>query len=957
MQTFSIYLRPEDPASGLPEYATCVEARAAWLAKSQAMAMLDELTPDTAYQYAEPLVCEDRPGLPRPAMDVLSTDFLKDYAWDEENQVFAERPQADSKPVNFDALSADQKMAVLVRHGTPDINSEQLGDALKLLNDERNSPEGHIVESLIRTKGVSAMYPEAVLELISELGDHFDGADNWPQMKAFNEKWLKDRQAARKESSKDNTTLRTASGATAGGGNLTDRGTGHQHDFDSLRREIALGLHARASDFNIYDLRTAQINRAREIVKLKEKPFPAWSAAMCATPGILDYSRAMIIYTVKTAPDDIHMTPGALQSYINKTLTETDHANPDPEIVAIACGRLPADKGEENNDETQQDQTGKEHVLADAAQPVESVETDSGQQDGAAPGVAEQPSVTERTGPFYVRNEAGEVKRANKEKGLTDLLSQGYTEITKDEYQNLKNSPAVDPAFRQNPESSTESLRENTDPSTSTSHEEQLAANINDVQIVEAAPGKFSIEALLTPDASVEGEKVEVVTPASAETSASSEVFPAVFDYGRYEGISNDVYHAANGISSSMVKDARISLMYYHGRHISGTIARETSDALTLGTLVHTLVLEPENFDKEFSTPFSLPADAISTTAEMKVLIEQYNASLPVALSSDEIKTTIDAYNSTLPRAFTLGSGSEETGYLYSCLPAEFQRIPDGQKPTATAMRACIKEYNATLPDPLKTSGSRDALLAELEKIAPDVATAEREKPQPFNTSGSKDELAAVVRQIKPDAVFADELRAQWEKDNTGKTLISAEQHSLATAMQTALLTDPIAACWLNHPQRRAEVSYFGIDDESGLDVRVRPDLEIDDGRERLAFDVKTVSLPHVKQDRLGYRLHREIMDRDYHLSAAMYCDVAMFDRFFWIFVNKEPGYHWVAVVEASEDELALGRAEYRKQLRSIRQAMDAGIWPAPFTESIYDTLTNHEYDRLKAMMENGATS
>ncbi|MBD8129056.1 PD-(D/E)XK nuclease-like domain-containing protein [Pantoea agglomerans] len=956
MQTFSIYLHPEDPSSGLPEYATCLEERAAWIAKSKALSMLEALTPDTVHQYAEPLAGEDRPGLPRPPMNVLSTDFLKKYLWDEENNVFTERPQADSKPVNFDALSSEQKMAVLVRHGTPDVDSMQLKDALHLLNDERDTAEGGITESLYRTPGVAAMYPETVLELISELGNHFDGADNWQMMKAFNEKWLKDRQAARKDSDDKATTLRTASGAKAGGGKPTDRGTGHQHDFDSLRREIALGLHARAADFNIYDLRSAQINRAREIIRLKEKPFPAWEKLLLATPGILDYSRAMIIYTVKTAPDNIHLTPGALQAYINKTLTETDHANPDPEIVAIACGRQQAQKGEQHN-ETQQNPTGEEHVLADAAQPAGTVESHTDKPDGAASGMASVPPVTERAGPFYARNEAGEVKRANKEKGLHDLLSQGYTEISKDEYQNLKNAPAVEPNLRENAESSTESLRENADPSTSTTHEEQLAASINGVQIVETAPGKFSIKAFLAPDASPEGEKAEAVTPEPAETSAPAPAFPAVFDYGRYEGIPNNVYHSANGISSSMVKDARISLMYYHGRHITGTIPRDTSDALTLGALVHTLALEPGNFDKEFSAPFSLPADSISTTAEMKAIIEQHNATLAPAISTDEIKAMLEAHNQQLPKPFTMGSSAEETGFLYSSLPEAFRRIPEGEKHTGTAMKACIREYNASLLAPLKTAGSRDSLLSELEKIAPEKAAEERAKPQPFGTSGSKDELAAIVRQIAPDTVFADELRAQWEKENSGKTLITAEQYSLATAIQSALLSHPVASGWLQHPQRRTEVSYFGIDDDTGLDVRVRPDLEIDDGRERLAFDVKTVSLPRVKQDNLRYRLHREIMERDYHLSAAMYCDVAMFDRFFWIFVNKEPGYHWVAVVEASEDELALGRAEYRHQLAAIRRAMDTGIWPAPVTESIYDTLTSHEYDRLKAMMENGAAS
>ncbi len=55
-----------------------------------------------------------------------------------------------------------------------------------------------------------------------------------------------------------------------------------------------------------------------------------------------------------------------------------------------------------------------------------------------------------------------------------------------------------------------------------------------------------------------------------------------------------------------------------------------------------------------------------------------------------------------------------------------------------------------------------------------------------------------------------------------------------------------------------------------------------------------------VRQERLRDRRHREIIERDYHLSAAIYCDVSILDKFFWIFVNKDAGYHWLAVVEAS---------------------------------------------------------
>lgn len=442
MQPYSVYLRPEDPASGLPEYATCLEAHAANIACSKALVLLAELRPDDAHLYASPVASEDRPDLPRPVMNALSEDFLKAYRWDEENQVFAERPQADSKPVNFDALSADQKMAVLVRHGTTEINSEQLKDALKLQTTEKGTPEGHILEALVRAKSIPAMHPEAVLQLIDEMGNHFDATDSWPRMVKFCEAWLKDRQAARKESSKDVTTLRTASGATAGGSRPTDRSSNLNHNLDSLGIEIGLALSRKA--FDIYEIPSEEMTIAKEMVRRKDPEWDGWFKALSNTPGILDFSRASIICLIKFAPANIHLNPGALQSYINKTLTETDHASPDPATVAAACGPVPVNQGEADN-ETQPDTSVEEQPLADAAPETDAVEQDPGKQDGAAAGLEEQPPVSERTGPFYLRNTEGDLKRANKVRGLEDLLAQGYSEITKDEWLGLKKAAATIP--------------------------------------------------------------------------------------------------------------------------------------------------------------------------------------------------------------------------------------------------------------------------------------------------------------------------------------------------------------------------------------------------------------------------------------------------------------------------------------------------------------------------------
>ncbi len=72
-------------------------------------------------------------------------------------------------------------------------------------------------------------------------------------------------------------------------------------------------------------------------------------------------------------------------------------------------------------------------------------------------------------------------------------------------------------------------------------------------------------------------------------------------------------------------------------------------------------------------------------------------------------------------------------------------------------MKACIKEYNATLPAQVKTSGGRDVLLEQLALINPDMVAQEAQKAQPLKVSGTKADLIQAVKSVKPDAVFADE--------------------------------------------------------------------------------------------------------------------------------------------------------------------------------------------------------
>ncbi|HGB1823105.1 TPA: RecE family exodeoxyribonuclease [Salmonella enterica subsp. enterica serovar Bahrenfeld] len=704
---------------------------------------------------------------------------------------------------------------------------------------------------------------------------------------------------------------RTESGANAGGGNKTDRNPDYEHTLDTLDVEIAMAT--LPMDFNIYELPGSVYRRAKEIVKKKESPFKEWSAALRATPGILDYSRAAIFALIRSAHPEFYHYPGRLQGYINANLTETDHENPTEEALTAARHTPEKDAVEEANRQL-------------AAARGEYVE-----------------GISDPNDPKWVKTET----------------SQPTTEP--ELVKNVGNSIFDVSALMQN--SSTHGTE--TNPET-TSNVQVQKADSDEKQAgdaVQAGEGDLgtgkeavTVENHNQAETHQNNDSVSQSEPEAQQNVQESQqeepeaAWPEYFEPGRYEGVPNEVYHAANGISSTQVKDARVSLMYFNARHVEKTIVKERSPVLDMGNLVHALALQPENLEAEFSVEPEIPEGAFTTTATLREFIDAHNASLPALLSADDIKALLEEYNATLPSQMPLGASVDETYASYEQLPEEFQRIENGTKHTATAMKACIKEYNATLPAPVKTSGSRDVLLEQLAIINPDLVAQEAQKSSPLKVSGTKADLIQAVKSVNPAAVFADELLDAWRENTEGKVLVTRQQLSTALNIQKALLEHPTAGKLLTHPGRAVEVSYFGIDEETGLEVRVRPDLELDMGGLRIGADLKTISMWNIKQEGLRAKLHREIIDRDYHLSAAMYCETAALDQFFWIFVNKDENYHWVAIIEASTELLELGMLEYRKTMRAIANGFDTGEWPAPITEDYTDELNDFDVHRLEAL-------
>ncbi|ECR8547154.1 DNA breaking-rejoining protein [Salmonella enterica] len=712
--------------------------------------------------------------------------------------------------------------------------------------------------------------------------------------------------------------------------------------FRTINYELACSFY---EDLDLNNLRPA-MDFAKRIIAEDREDWKRMSMTVGIIPGIKNYDRKTIIDLVRKAPKAVlNGSPELRRIWCESFLAV--HGVPDPDWYEYAPDNTPTTH-EENAARIRQAGKCLRDIEAGRFQCDEEKPQPAGElaNEPAMSKAVEQDTTEHHPDPQPLENEPP-----------VSQTEAGYKKIRAELHEARKNIPPKNPVDvgKQLAAARGEYVEGISAPNDPKWLKTETNPQTNEPELVtKVADGIFDVTALMQ-GSSIHGNKQEEKNASTEPEMSETEpehTWPEYFEPGRYEGVPNDIYHATNGISSTMVKDARVSLMYYEGRHVSKTIKKDHSKVLDMGNLVHVLALQPEILDEEFSIEPEIPEGALTTTATIRAVIDDYNNSLPVILSTDDIKRYLDEYNATLPQPVPLGDDVAQTGESYMSLPPEFQRVEEGQKVTAAKMKACIKEYNATLPMQVKTSGSRDALLEQLAVINPDLVAQETQKPQPLKVSGAKADLIQAVKSVKPETVFADELLDTWRENPGDKILVTRQQYVTALAIQSALHAHPEAGKLLQNPTRAVEVSYFGIDDDTGLEIRVRPDVELKYEGLRIGFDLKTISMWDVKEDALKSRLHREITMRDYHLSAGMYCNVADLDKFAWIFVNKDEGYHWVAVVWASESLLELGKLEYRRTIRAIANAMDTGEWPAPVTADYTDELNDYDLRRLDALRE-----
>ncbi|EPU5114535.1 exodeoxyribonuclease VIII [Escherichia coli] len=436
---------------------------------------------------------------------------------------------------------------------------------------------------------------------------------------------------------------RTASGANAGGGNLTDRGEGFVHDLTSLARDVATGVLARSMDVDIYNLHPAHAKRVEEIIAENKPPFSVFRDKFITMPGGLDYSRAIVVASVKEAPIGIEVIPAHVTEYLNKVLTETDHANPDPEIVDIACGRSSAPMPQRVTEEEKQDDEEKLQpscAMADEQATAETVEPDATEHHQDTQPLDAQSQVNSVDAKYQkLRAELHEARKNIPPKNPVDadkLLAASRGEFvegisdpndpkwvkgiqTRDSiYQNQPETEQNDPNTQQN-----EPETKQPEPVVQQQETEKVCTacgkagggncpdcgavmgdatyqktfneeNQNEYQEkgleeIEGAEHPHNENAGSDPHRDCSDETGEVADPVIVED----------IEPGIYYGISNENYHAGPGVSKSQLDDIADTPALYLWRKNAPVDTTKTK-TLDLGTAFHCRVLEPEEFSNRF---------------------------------------------------------------------------------------------------------------------------------------------------------------------------------------------------------------------------------------------------------------------------------------------------------------------------------------------------------------------
>jgi hypothetical protein len=166
--------------------------------------------------------------------------------------------------------------------------------------------------------------------------------------------------------------------------------------------------------------------------------------------------------------------------------------------------------------------------------------------------------------------------------------------------------------------------------------------------------------------------------------------------------------------------------------------------------------------------------------------------------------------------------------------------------------------------------------------------------------------------------------RAEEEAEAEGKAAVLHKDFERLQAMRGALLAHKLVRGILTAKERKFEMTAFCVDEETGLHLKARPDIFLDD----LIVDYKTtgIDLGVTAYSRHEYSMGRHIQGW-HHKNVTEKAAETQIHKVLHIVQQAEAPY-LVRVFNMGEDWLDLGRRMTDTALLEIAECQRTGKWP-----------------------------
>ena len=165
-----------------------------------------------------------------------------------------------------------------------------------------------------------------------------------------------------------------------------------------------------------------------------------------------------------------------------------------------------------------------------------------------------------------------------------------------------------------------------------------------------------------------------------------------------------------------------------------------------------------------------------------------------------------------------------------------------------------------------------------------------------------------------------------WNKfleESMGKDVITEEQFKQIEEMRTAAYATPFVSKLLMNGEK--ELSFWGVDEETGLTIKVRPDCITELNGQHILIDFKTCS------DAENMKFCRDSIKFNYDLQLAMYRDVLRqntgHDYTVVIIAQEKTPPYVTNVFQLSENYLKTGEEVYKEMLKVYKECEETGVW------------------------------